>query len=93
MIVTQTPLPIGLQGEGTDQPDYYRERGGRVLNCAVTVGLLHALFAYRGRQVTADELADRACTIEIDRCGKPIGKQHHSSAPCGRAWSACRNCR
>jgi D-glycero-alpha-D-manno-heptose-7-phosphate kinase len=147
MIITQTPLRIGLLGGGTDLPDYYREHGGRVLNCAidkyiyvivkqrfdndiyvnyskkeivsrvedlehelvreamwmtgvtngveittladipsaggsglgsssaVTVGLLHALFAYRGRQVTAEELADRACTIEIDRCGKPIGKQ------------------
>ena len=40
-----------------------------------TVGLLHALFAYRGRQVAAEELAERACEIEIERCGKPIGKQ------------------
>jgi D-glycero-alpha-D-manno-heptose-7-phosphate kinase len=42
---------------------------------AVTVGLLHALFAYQGRQVLAEELAESACTIEIERCGKPIGKQ------------------
>jgi D-glycero-alpha-D-manno-heptose-7-phosphate kinase len=146
MIITQTPLRIGLVGGGTDLPDYYREHGGRVLNCAidkyvyvivkqrfdddiyvnyskkeivsrveeldhelvreamhmtgvrngveittlsdvpsagsglgsssaVTVGLLHALFAYQGRQVAAEELADRACTIEIDRCQKRIGKQ------------------
>jgi D-glycero-alpha-D-manno-heptose-7-phosphate kinase len=33
------------------------------------------LFAYQGRQVSAKELAERACTIEIERCGKPIGKQ------------------
>ncbi len=146
MIITQTPLRIGLLGGGTDLPDYYREHGGRVLNCAidkyiyvivkqrfdddiyvnyskkeivsrvedlehelvreamqmtgvakgveittladipsagsglgsssaVTVGLLHALFAYQGRQVSAEELAERACTIEINRCGRPIGKQ------------------
>jgi D-glycero-alpha-D-manno-heptose-7-phosphate kinase len=50
---------------------------------AVTVGLLHALFAYRGRQVTAEELADRACIIEIDRCGKPIGKQDQYIAAYG----------
>jgi D-glycero-alpha-D-manno-heptose-7-phosphate kinase len=50
---------------------------------AVTVGLLHALFAYRGRQVTADELAERACTIEIDRCRKPIGKQDQYAAAYG----------
>jgi D-glycero-alpha-D-manno-heptose-7-phosphate kinase len=154
VIITQTPLRIGLLGGGTDLPDYYRAHGGRVLNCAidkyvyvivkqrfdndiyvnyskkeivsrvedlehelvreamrmtgvadgveittladipsagsglgssssVTVGLLHALFAYQGRQVTAEELAERACTIEIDRCGKPIGKQDQYIAAFG----------
>lgn len=154
MIVTQTPLRIGLVGGGTDLPAYYREHGGRVLNAAidkyvyvivkqrfdddiyvnysrkeivsrvedlqhelvreamhmagvrggveittladipsagsglgssssVTVGLLHALFAYRGRQVSADELAERACAIEIDRCRKPIGKQDQYAAAFG----------
>ena len=50
---------------------------------AVTVGLLHALFAYQGRQVPAEELAERACTIEIERCGKPIGKQDQYIAALG----------
>ena len=154
MIITQTPLRIGLLGGGTDLPDYYRDNGGRVLNCAidkyiyvivkqrfdddiylnyskkeivskvediehelvreamlmtgvskgveittladipstgsglgsssaVTVGLLHALFAYQGQQVSAAELAERACTIEIERCGKPIGKQDQYIAAYG----------
>ena len=154
MIITQTPLRIGLLGGGTDLPDYYRENGGRVLNCAidkyiyvivkqrfdndiyvnyskkeivskvedlehelvreamlmtgvasgveittladipsagsglgsssaVTVGLLNALYAYRGRQVSARELAERACEIEIERCGKPIGKQDQYIAALG----------
>jgi D-glycero-alpha-D-manno-heptose-7-phosphate kinase len=154
MIITQTPLRIGLLGGGTDLPDYYREHGGRVLNCAldkyiyvivkqrfdneiyvnyskkeivsrvedlehelvreamlmtgvtsgveittladipsagsglgsssaVTVGLLHALSAYQGRQVSAEDLADQACTIEIERCGKPIGKQDQYIAAFG----------
>ena len=155
MIITQTPLRIGLLGGGTDLPDYYREHGGRVLNCAidkyvyvivkqrfdndiyvnyskkeivsrvedlehelvreamlmtgvtngveittladipsaggsglgsssaVTVGLLQALFVYRGQLVTAEELADRACTIEIDHCEKPIGKQDQYIAAYG----------
>jgi D-glycero-alpha-D-manno-heptose-7-phosphate kinase len=47
------------------------------------VGLLHALFAYRGRQVTAADLAELACTIEIERCGKPIGKQDQYIAAFG----------
>src|SRR5215470_6089958 len=154
VIITQTPLRVGLVGGGTDLPGYYREHGGRVLNAAidkyvyvivkqrfdddvyvnystkeivsrvedlqhelvreamhmagvrggveittladipsagsglgssstVTVGLLHALFAYQGRQVTAEELAERACSIEIDRCGKPIGKQDQYIAAFG----------
>jgi D-glycero-alpha-D-manno-heptose-7-phosphate kinase len=33
--------------------------------------------------VTAEELADRACTIEIDRCRKPIGKQDQYAAAFG----------
>ena len=50
---------------------------------SVTVGLLHALFAYQGRQVSAEELAERACYIEIERCGKPIGKQDQYIAALG----------
>jgi D-glycero-alpha-D-manno-heptose-7-phosphate kinase len=154
MIITQTPLRIGLVGGGTDLPDYYRTHGGRVLNCAidkhvyvivkqrfdddiyvnyskkeivssvdqlehelvreamrmtgvdqgveitmladipssgsglgssssVTVGLLLALYAYQGRSLGAEELAERACTIEIDCCGKPIGKQDQYIAALG----------
>jgi D-glycero-alpha-D-manno-heptose-7-phosphate kinase len=154
MIITQTPLRIGLLGGGTDLPSYYLEHGGRVLNCAidkyiyvivkqrfddeiyvnyskkeivsrvadiehelvreamlmtgvtggveittladipssgsglgsssaVTVGLLHALYAYTGRQVPAEELAEGACRIEIERCGKPIGKQDQYIAALG----------
>jgi D-glycero-alpha-D-manno-heptose-7-phosphate kinase len=155
MIISQTPLRIGLVGGGTDLPAYYRGHGGRVLNAAidkyiyvivkqrfddeiyvnysskeivsrvediqhelvreamymagirggveittladipssggsglgsssaVTVGLLHALFAYQGKQITSAELADRACTIEIDRCKKPIGKQDQYAAAFG----------
>lgn len=50
---------------------------------SVTVGLLHALFAYQGRQLAAEELAERACTIEIDLCGKRIGKQDQYVAALG----------
>jgi galactokinase/mevalonate kinase-like predicted kinase len=35
VIVTQTPLRVGLVGGGTDLPGYYREHGGRVLNAAI----------------------------------------------------------
>jgi D-glycero-alpha-D-manno-heptose-7-phosphate kinase len=42
---------------------------------AVTVGLLNALFAYRGIQKSADDLAADASRIEIDVLGRPIGRQ------------------
>jgi D-glycero-alpha-D-manno-heptose-7-phosphate kinase len=154
VIITQTPLRVGLVGGGTDLPGFYREFGGRVLNAAVdkyvyvvvkqrfdddiyvnysrkeivsrvedvehelvrealhmagvrggveittladipsagsglgsssavTVGLLQALFAYQGRQLAAEELAERACAIELDRCRKPIGKQDQYVAAFG----------
>jgi len=40
-----------------------------------TVGLLNALYAYRHHLAGAERLAREACEIEIDRCGKPIGRQ------------------
>ena len=49
----------------------------------MTVGLLQALFAYQGIELSAQELAERACTIELDRCGKPIGKQDQYAAAYG----------
>lgn len=42
---------------------------------AFTVGLLNALYAYKGVLKSAEELAKLACHIEIDVLGEPIGKQ------------------
>lgn len=42
---------------------------------AFTVGLLNALYAYKGVFRSAEELAEEACHIEIDILGEPIGKQ------------------
>ncbi|MCB0181433.1 MAG: GHMP kinase [Anaerolineae bacterium] len=48
-----------------------------------TVGLLNALYAYRGHMAGAERLASEACHIEIDRCHKPIGKQDQYIAAYG----------
>ena len=48
---------------------------GLASSSVLTVGVLNALFAYRGQFVPAGELAALACKIEIDVLGKPIGKQ------------------
>ncbi len=48
-----------------------------------TVGLLNALYAYGGHCAGAERLAREACHIEIERCGKPIGKQDQYIAAYG----------
>ena len=47
------------------------------------VGLLLALHSLRGETVTAGQLAEEACHIEIDVLGKPIGKQDQYAAAFG----------
>jgi D-glycero-alpha-D-manno-heptose-7-phosphate kinase len=42
---------------------------------AFTVGLLRALFSYRRHTISARELANLACEIEMDRLDAPVGKQ------------------
>ena len=40
-----------------------------------TVGLLNALYAYKGVLASQHKLSEEACNIEINKCGKRIGKQ------------------
>lgn len=48
-----------------------------------TVGLLNALYTYCGERLSAHELAEKACQIEIDILGHPIGKQDQYAAAYG----------
>ena len=50
---------------------------------AVTVGLLNALHRFAGREVSAEQLAEEACQIEIDVLGQPIGRQDQYAAAFG----------
>ena len=47
------------------------------------VGVLNALYAYKGILKSAEELARDACKIEIDIVGEPIGKQDQYIAAYG----------
>jgi D-glycero-alpha-D-manno-heptose-7-phosphate kinase len=48
-----------------------------------TVGLLNAVSAYQGRGRGKKWLARKACEVEIDLCGEPIGKQDQYAAAYG----------
>src|SRR5262245_61512669 len=50
---------------------------------AFAVGLLNALHAFRGERVSAGQLAEEACHIEIDVLQQPIGKQDQYAAAVG----------
>jgi D-glycero-alpha-D-manno-heptose-7-phosphate kinase len=50
---------------------------------AVTVGLLHALYAYQGTYKSPAALAAEASQIEIEVLGKPIGAQDQYAAAFG----------
>jgi len=50
---------------------------------AYTVGLLHALHALLRSEITTQELAEEACKIEMERIGKPVGKQDPYAAAYG----------
>ena len=50
---------------------------------ALTVGLLNALYAYQGIEMSPESLAHQACKIEIDRLNQPIGKQDQYIAAYG----------
>jgi D-glycero-alpha-D-manno-heptose-7-phosphate kinase len=63
--------------------DIPSEGSGLGSSSAVTVGLLHALYAFRGQLVTPERLAEEACEIEIDILKKPIGKQDQYIAAFG----------
>ena len=76
---------VGLDGgiEITSISDIPSKGTGLGSSSTYTVGLLNALYAYKGKYVGAERLAREACQIEIDICGKPIGKQDQYIAAYG----------
>ena len=63
--------------------DIPSEGSGLGSSSTLTVGLLNSFSIFNGKQLTADNLAAKACNIEINKLGKPIGKQDQYSAAYG----------
>jgi len=76
---------VGIDGgvEITSVADIPAKGTGLGSSSSFTVGILNALHAYLDRPVTALELAEKSCEIEIGRCGEPIGKQDQYAAAFG----------
>lgn len=69
--------------EVTSMADIPSEGTGLGSSSSYTVGLLNALYAYKGKHAPAEQLAREACKIEIDILKSPIGKQDHYIAAYG----------
>ncbi len=84
-LIRESLLLTGVDGgiEITSISDVPSRGTGLGSSSTYTVGLLNALHAYQGRFASADRLAREACRIEIERCGKPIGKQDQYIAAFG----------
>lgn len=76
---------VGLSGgiEITSISDVPSHGTGLGSSSSYTVGLLNALYAFMGHLVNAERLATEACQIEIEICGRPIGKQDQYIAAYG----------
>ena len=70
-VVYMGDIPLGSAGIGLGS------------SSSLAVGVLNALYAYKGEHATAERLAGEACKIEIDILGHPIGKQDQYIAAYG----------
>jgi D-glycero-alpha-D-manno-heptose-7-phosphate kinase len=84
-LIREALTTTGIDGaiEITSISDIPSRGTGLGSSSAYTVGLLNALHAHTGRLAGAERLAHEACAIEIERCGRPIGKQDQYSAAFG----------
>tara|TARA_Y100000748_G_C15499856_1_gene489596 strand:+ start:3144 stop:4106 length:963 start_codon:yes stop_codon:yes gene_type:complete len=76
-------LKIKSSIEITSIADIPSQGSGLGSSSTFTVGLLNALFSYKGEKVSQEYLAELACKIEIDICGAPIGKQDQYGSSIG----------
>ena len=76
---------VGIDGgiEIASMADIPSRGSGLGSSSTFSVGLLNVLNAYKNQFVSKEDLARKACEIEIERCGEPIGKQDQYAAAYG----------
>lgn len=79
--------------EITSIADIPSKGSGLGSSSSFTTSVLSCLSALLGKHVTPQYLAELACTIEIERCGNPIGKQDQFAAAFGGVnhFTFCEN--
>jgi len=84
-LVREAMKMTGIDGgiHVTSISDVPAEGTGMGSSSAYVVGLLNAFYAYQGKYVSAQQLAEEACKIEIEILKKPIGKQDQYIAAYG----------
>lgn len=84
-LVREAARITGLKNgvEITMLADIPSQGSGLGSSSSLTVGLLNAFYNFMGKQVTAEQLAQDACKIEIEILKKPIGKQDQYIAAFG----------
>ncbi|SHK67688.1 D-glycero-alpha-D-manno-heptose-7-phosphate kinase [Desulfatibacillum alkenivorans DSM 16219] len=84
-LVREAMKKTGIENgvEITTLADIPSSGSGLGSSSSITVALLHAFYNRQNILVTAEQLAQEACEIEIDILGKPIGKQDQYAAAYG----------
>ena len=84
-IVRECLRKVGIRSgiEVTTIADIPSKGTGLGSSSALTVGLLNALYAFKGYRASPKKLAEEACEIEIHTLGEPIGKQDQYIAAYG----------
>jgi D-glycero-alpha-D-manno-heptose-7-phosphate kinase len=84
-IVRNTLKMLEISGgiEIASMADIPSKGSGLGSSSSYTVGLLNALYAFKNKSISQNELGKLASHVEINLCGEPIGKQDQYSAAHG----------
>lgn len=89
-VLEETGIEKGI--EITSVADIPGKGSGLGSSSSFTIGLLKGLYSFLGKNVSSNFLAEKACQIEIEKNGSPIGKQDQYAAAFGGLNLITFNC-